>query len=319
MGRYIAKRLLLLIPIALGVSFLIFTILNLTPGDPADIILGANATEEAVAKIKAQYGLDKPFLVRYFSFIFNLLRGDLGTSYTSGTPVADQFFKCLPISLKVAFLGIIGASCIGIPIGILSAVKQYSLLDTIPTVIALFLAAVPGFWLGMMLMLIFSLKLKLLPSMGIDSWKNFILPMFALALPYAARQLRFTRSSMLDAIRQDYVRTARAKGASERSVIWKHALKNALLPIITVIGDNFSGLIGGAVVTESLFSIPGLGSLIVNGVKSKDIPTVLTSTLFLSLLLSFIQLIVDLLYAQCDPRLKARFASIKRNGRSKHV
>ena len=185
----------------------------------------------------------------------------------------------------------------------------------IPTIVALFLAAVPGFWLGMMMMLIFSLNLNWLPSMGIGSWKHYILPTLALALPYAARQLRFTRSSMLDAIRQEYIRTARAKGCTERSVIWKHALKNALLPIITVIGDNFSGLIGGAVVTESLFSIPGLGSLIVNGVKQKDIPTVLTSTIFLSVMLSLIMLVVDLLYTAADPRLKVRFTAVAKKRR----
>lgn len=315
MIRYIIRRLLLLIPIALGVSFLIFTILNFTPGDPANIILGANATEETIAQINREFGLDRPFMVRYLSYIWDLLHGDLGTSYTSGTPVADQFFKCVPISLKVAFLGILGASCIGIPIGILSAIKQYTLMDTIPTIVALFLAAVPGFWLGMMMMLIFSLNLNWLPSMGIGSWKHYILPTLALALPYAARQLRFTRSSMLDAIRQEYIRTARAKGCTERSVIWKHALKNALLPIITVIGDNFSGLIGGAVVTESLFSIPGLGSLIVNGVKQKDIPTVLTSTIFLSVMLSLIMLVVDLLYTAADPRLKVRFTAVAKKRR----
>jgi peptide/nickel transport system permease protein len=200
------------------------------------------------------------------------------------------------------------ASVIGIPIGVLSAVKQYSLLDTVPTVISLFMAALPGFWLGMMMMYFFSLKLGWLPSNGVGSWQHFILPVVSLGLPYAAQELRFTRSSMLETIRQDYVRTARAKGANERLVIWKHALKNALLPVITVTGGNFGVLLGGAVVTESLFNIPGLGSLIITSIKIKDVPTVMGATLILAFIFSLILLGVDLLYAAVDPRIKAKYS-----------
>lgn len=309
MYKYFIKRLLLLIPVAFGVSFLIFGILAITPGNPGSIILGAGATEEAVAELNHKLGEDLPFFTRYTRYVKNaIMKGDLGNSYLSRLPVFTEVVKRLPVSVLIAILGIMMSSVIGIPIGVLSAVKQYShLFDTIPTIIALFFAAVPGFWLGMMLLLIFSLNLGWFPSIGIGSWRHFILPIISLALPYSARQLRFTRSSMLETIRQDYVLMARAKGASERIVIWKHAMKNALLPVITVIGSDFSGLIGGAVVVESLFSIPGLGTYIVSGVKMKDIPVVMASTILLSFVLAFIQLIVDFLYVLIDPRIKARY------------
>lgn len=312
MYRYILKRMLLMIPIILGVSFIIFSVLAITPGDAASRILGGGATQEAIDQLNHELGEDLPFFTRYFRYIFRAVQGDLGTSYVSKTPVVREIVSRIPISLAVAFLGIAGAALIGIPLGVLSAVKQYSLKDTIPTITAMFLAAVPDFWLGMMLLLVFSLSLGWLPSIGIGSWKHYILPAISLSLPYAARQLRFTRSSMLETIRQEYIMTAKAKGASPRTIIWKHTMKNALLPVITVMGDNFSGLIGGAVVTESLFSIPGLGSLIVEGVKQKDVPIVMASTIILAILLSLCMLIVDLLYAAIDPRIKARYAQAKR-------
>lgn len=313
MYRYVLRRLFLMIPIILGVSFVIFSILAITPGDPASRILGVGASQEAIDQLNHELGQDLPFIERYFTYLYNaLVKRDFGTSYMKKTPVFNEVFSRLPTSILVASLALICASCIGIPIGVLSAVKQYSLLDTLPTVIALFLAAVPGFWLGMMFLLLFSLKLGWLPSSGTGTWQHFIMPMFSLGLPYAARQLRFTRSSMLETIRQDYVRTARAKGASERAVIWKHAMKNALLPVITVVGNDFSGLLGGAIVTETLYGIPGLGSLIVNAIKQKDIPIVMAATLFLATIFSFIMLSVDILYAYVDPRIKAKYANERR-------
>ena len=212
------------------------------------------------------------------------------------------------MSVIVAFNTIVFASVVGIPIGIVSAVKQYTPLDTVPTLISLFLAAMPSFWIGMMMLYFFSLKLGLFPSNGVGTWKHYILPMVSLGLPYAAQALRFTRSSMLETIRQDYIRTARAKGANERLIIWKHALKNALLPVITVTGGNFGALLGGAVVTETLFNIPGLGSLVVTSIKLKDIPMVMGCTLILATMFSLILLSVDLLYAMIDPRIKAKYS-----------
>ncbi|MGI6252422.1 MAG: ABC transporter permease [Aminivibrio sp.] len=308
MHRYILRRILLLIPIVIGVSFIIFSILYIIPGDPGSIILGPGATQADIDKLNTTLGYNLPFFQRYFMYIFNaFFKFDLGISYSSRLPVFTEVVARLPVSVFIAFNGILFAILIGVPIGVLSAVKQYSLLDKIPTAVSLFLASLPAFLIGMVLMLFFSLRLGWLPSSGVGRWTHFVMPMFALGLPYAAQQLRFTRSSMLETIRQDYVRTARAKGATERNVIWKHAMKNALLPVITIAGNNFGILIGGAVVTETLFGIPGLGTLIVNGVKQKDIPIVMGGIITLAVVFSIIMLLVDLAYAFVDPRIRARY------------
>lgn len=309
MYRYFVKRLLLIVPILLGVSLIVYFIMSLTPGDPGTIILGTSAGKEAIDALNHSLGYDRPFLERYAKYVFDLvIKFDMGKSYRSQMPVINLILTRAPISMRIAFNGMLCACIIGIPLGVLSAVKQYTALDTLSTTTAMFFAAVPSFWLGMMLIFIFALKLGWLPSNGVDSWKNFILPMFAIGLPFAAHQLRFTRSSMLEAIRQDYVRTARAKGASERTVIWGHALKNALLPIITVTGINFGGLLGGAMITETVFSIPGLGMLLVSAIETKDIPVVMGDTLFLAAFFCLIMVCVDLLYAIVDPRIKAKYA-----------
>ena len=299
----------MIIPILLGVALVIFFILQLTPGDPGTMILGAGGDQTAIDRLNEELGYNRPVLERFFSYLYNVVfKLDFGSSYRTRLRVIDNIRGRIPVSITLAFSTILFASVIGIPIGVLSAVKQYSLLDTVPTVISLFMAALPGFWLGMMMMYFFSLKLGWLPSNGVGSWQHFILPVVSLGLPYAAQELRFTRSSMLETIRQDYVRTARAKGANERLVIWKHALKNALLPVITVTGGNFGVLLGGAVVTESLFNIPGLGSLIITSIKIKDVPTVMGATLILAFIFSLILLGVDLLYAAVDPRIKAKYS-----------
>ncbi len=309
MYRYFIKRLLLIVPILMGVSLIVYFIMSLTPGDPGTIILGTSAGKDAIDALNHALGYDRPFLERYAKYIFDLvIKLDLGKSYRSQIPVINLILARAPISIRIAFNGMLCACIIGIPLGVLSAVKQYTIIDTLSTTTAMFFAAVPSFWLGMMLVYIFALKLGWLPSNGVDSWRNYILPMFAIGLPFAAYQLRFTRSSMLEAIRQDYVRTARAKGASERTVIWGHALKNALLPIITVTGINFGGLLGGAMITETVFSIPGLGMLLVSAIETKDIPVVMGNTLFLATFFCLIMVCVDLLYAIVDPRIRAKYA-----------
>ncbi|MBE3117054.1 ABC transporter permease, partial [Candidatus Bathyarchaeota archaeon] len=293
----------------LGVSLVIFLIMAFTPGDPGSILLGPGVLQVDIDQYNIELGYDRPIIERYFKYIYDaVFRFDFGISYATKLPVFKEVMTRVPISIAVSFNAMVCASLIGIPVGVLSAVKQYSLLDTIPTFLALFLASVPAFWLGMMLMLLFSLKLGWLHTSGVETWKGYLMPMLALGLPYAAMQLRFTRSSMLETIRQDYVRTARAKGAAERTVIWKHAMKNALLPIITIIGVNFGALLGGAIVTETLFGIPGLGSFIVNGIKTKDVPVVMAGTITLAIIFSIIMLIVDLLYAFVDPRIKAKYS-----------
>jgi peptide/nickel transport system permease protein len=293
----------------LGVSFIIFTIISLTPGDPGRLILGENAKQEAIDKLNSDLGFDKPFLVRYVKYITDILfKLDFGISYSTQKPVFDEIRSRLPNTLWLAVLSVIFSSIIGISLGIFAAVKQYSLLDNISTVLAMFFAVIPIFWFGMMLTYVFSLKLGWLPTSGIGTWKNFILPTVALALNSAGGVLRLTRSTMLETIRQDYIRTAKAKGATSRVVIWKHALRNALLPVITTLGINFGHLLGGAVIIETVFSIPGLGTLIVSSIRLKDIPTVLSTTILFAAFFCIIVLVVDILYAYIDPRIKAKYS-----------
>jgi len=308
MTRYVIGRLLMLIPIALGVTFIVFTIMNLTPSDPARLMLGDLADKEAIERLNRELGYYDPFLVRYFNYVKNAVtKLDFGNSYRSGFPVFREIFQRFPNTLRLAFLAVSCAGMIGIPIGILSAVKQYSVVDSVTRIMSMLFAAMPVFFLGMLNIFAFSLNLRMFPSFGIETWRHFVLPVATLALPSAASLMRLTRSTMLETINQDYIRTARAKGASESRVIFSHALKNALLPIITILGMNFGQQLGGAIIIENVFAIPGLGQLLVNSIRLKDIPQVMASTLFLALVFTLIILIVDLLYAFIDPRVKAKY------------
>lgn len=309
MLRYVLKRLLLLIPVLLGVSLIIFTIMAMQPGDPGRMILGADATQEAVDQMNEELGLNRPFHIRFLDYIYNaFIRLDFGTSYRTSQPVIDDIVKRIPTSVKISFNGILAASLLGIPLGILSAVKQYSAVDNVSRISAMLFAAIPPFWLGMMLIFIFALKLGILPSNGIATPQHFILPMITLGIPYAGSMLRMTRSTMLETIRADYVRTARAKGVPERKIIFGHALKNAWLPIITVMTSSFGGLLGGAVITESVFTMPGLGTMIVQGIRQRDLPCVMGATIILAFMFGIIMLVADLLYAFVDPRIKAKYS-----------
>jgi len=305
--KYILRRLLLLIPVILGVTFLVFTIMYFTPGDPARLILGESAQPEQVAALREEMGLDDPFIVQYFRFITKALTGDFGRSYSTKRPVFDEVFARFPATLKLTVAAMIIAVLIGIPVGIISATKQYSLLDSIAMIGALIGVSMPVFWLGLMLILVFSVKLRILPSSGSETLLHLILPAFALGVGSAAIITRMTRSSMLEVIRQDYIRTARAKGVAEKKVVNKHALKNALIPVVTVIGLQFGGLLGGAVLTESVFSWPGVGRLMVEAIRQKDSPMVLATVVFISVTFSFVNLLVDLLYAFIDPRIKSQY------------
>ncbi len=307
MSRYILKRVLLMIPILLGVTIIVFTIMSFTPGDPARLILGQSASQEAVDSLHREMGLDDPFLVRYFRYMGGIPRGDFGTSYRTNRPVFDEIFVRFPITAKLALVSMGLVILIGIPLGILSAVKQYSFLDMLCTVSAMFMASIPSFWLGLMMILLFSLHLGLLPPCGTGTLAHYVMPAIALALPIAAEVLRMTRSTMLETIRQDYIRTARSKGAAEKRVVWRHALKNALLPVVTVAGSEFGGLLGGTILIESVFGIPGLGSLVVTSIRSKDVPQVMAATLFIALIFCVVLLVVDIAYAYIDPRVKARY------------
>lgn len=307
MHKYVLKRILLLIPVLLGVSLLVFAIMSLTPGDPAQLILGENAPREAVLKLREEMGLNDPFFMQYLRFVKNAIVGDFGRSYTTGREVFGEIFARFPNTLVLAVIGIIISICIGIPIGIISATRQYSFLDSFSMVIALLGVSMPVFWLGLMLILTFSVKLGWLPSGGFDGLKSIILPAVTLGVGSAAIITRMTRSSMLEVIRQDYIRTARAKGVAEKVVINKHALKNALIPIITVVGLQFGHLLGGAVLTESVYSWPGVGRLMVDAIRQKDTPTVLAAVVFLAAAFSVVNLLVDILYAYVDPRIKSQY------------
>jgi len=310
MLKYVIKRLLLTIPVLLCVAFIVFTIMALTPGTPAENILGTNATQEAIDALNHEFGYDQPFLVRFFNYIKGIvLEGDFGTSYRSNKPVFTEIMGRFPKTLILALSSMVLSAVIGISLGILSAVKQYSFIDTVATLIAMFFAAVPSFWFSMILIFIFSLTLGWLPSMGADSFACYIMPTIALSLSGAASILRLTRTQMLETIRQDYIRTAEAKGAHQRTIVWKHALKNALLPVITALGMKLGELLGGAVIAETVFSMPGLGKYILNSILTKDDPAVMASAIFLAALFCLVMLIVDIIYAFIDPRIRAKYNS----------
>lgn len=307
MHKYVFKRLLMLIPVILGVSFLVFFIMSLAPGDPARSILGETAPQEAVEALREELGLNDPVLVRYYHYMVDLLHGDLGESYKSGQPVFSEIIARFPATLKLAFWGMLFAITLSIPIGIISATKQYSLTDSVSMVFALLGVATPNFWLGLMLIIGFSLHLKWFPSGGDAGWRSLVLPVITLGTGCMASITRITRSSMLEVVRQDYIRTAKAKGVSSRVVIYKHALKNALIPVVTVVGLQFGSLLGGAVLTESVFSWPGVGTYLVNSIKAQDTPAVLGCVIIFCICFSIVNLGVDILYAYIDPRIKSKY------------
>lgn len=309
MGKYVLKRLAALIPIVLGISFLIFTIMDLTPGDPARLILGPDATAEAVDQLTEEMGLNRPFFVRFFDYVYKAVTQlDFGESYRTQKPVFNEILSRFPVSLKLAGISIGFAVLLGIPLGVFSATHQYSIPDQLMRIGSMFFVAVPPFWFAMMLILIFALNLGWLPTSGSASWRCYILPMITLGMPYGGKFLRITRSTMLEVIRQDYVVTAKAKGVPTRVITYRHALKNALLPVITTVATSFGGLLGGAIITESVFNMSGLGSLIVLSIKMKDTPTVMAAIILLAVMFTVIMLLVDLFYAFIDPRIKAKYA-----------
>lgn len=298
----------MLIPVMLGVSFIVFTLMHFTPGDPARIMLGESAPQEDVMRLREEMGLDDPFLIQYGRYVKRaVVNQDIGRSYVTRRSVADEIIGRFPATLKLAAIGVLVAVAIGIPVGIISATRQYTIFDQVSMVLALLGVSLPNFWQGLMLILLFSVKLGWLPASGFTSVKHMILPALTLGTSSAATITRMTRSSMLEVIRQDYIRTARAKGQVESIIINKHALKNALIPIITVIGLQFGSLLGGAVLTESIYSIPGVGRLMVDSIKSRDFPVVQGGVLFIAITFSIINLFVDILYAYVDPRIKSQY------------
>ena len=306
MLKFIGKRLLWLIPICLGVSLIIFAIMDLTPGNPARLLLGESATEDAVAELEEELGLNKPFFTRYLDWVSGVFTGDFGISYRTREPVFDEVMARLPRTVKLAFLTSVLSVLFSIPLGILSAVKRGSALDNVSLVVSLILTSAPAFLVGLVFILIFCLWLGWSPATGVSTWKGYVLPGIAAALNYSAALQRMMRSSMLETIRSDFIRTARAKGCKEMRVIMHHALGNAILPVITLIGINFGWQLGGTIIIEQLFSIPGLGTLLLTSVNYKDAPQVMTSCVLVAILAALINLAVDIAYAYIDPRVKAQ-------------
>ncbi|MFO7739809.1 MAG: ABC transporter permease [Desulfatiglandaceae bacterium] len=304
MLQYVVKRLLSTIPVLIGISLLLFFMLRMLPGDPAQVLAGQMATPEEVENIRHQLGLDRPIFTQYAFFLGRLFRFDLGRSARTQNPVSQEIWARLPNTLLLAIVAITLACLFGIPAGIISAVRPYSWLDYLVTSMALFGISMPVFWLGLMLVVVFSITLRWLPAGGSGSWEHVILPSVTLAAFVVAFIARMTRSSMLEVLSQDYTTTARSKGLKEHVVIVKHALKNALIPIITVVGLQFGLLLGGAVLTETVFAWPGLGRLIVDSILARDYPVIQGAILVFGLLYILVNLIVDLLYAWVDPRIR---------------
>lgn len=304
MLKFTLKRLASLVLVLIGVSFLVFMLLSLTPGDPVRMMLGESATPEAQEALREEMGLDDPVLVQYGRYMKNIIvHQDLGTSYSTQRPVLDEILNVFPNTVQLAVAAMVIAIILGIFLGIISAVKQNSLLDNIVMVLALVGTSAPIFWIGILMILLFSVNLGWLPPSGFGSFKQLIMPAVALGMQSTAVVARMTRSSMLEVIRQDFVKTARAKGQREIIVILKHVFRNALIPIITVVGLQFGTLLGGAMLTEVVFSIPGVGRLMIEAIKQRDFPIVQGSVLFVAACFSLVNLAVDLLYAVVDPKV----------------
>jgi len=308
MFKYILRNVLMIFPTVLGVVFIVFLINQFTPGDPVILMLGADYTQEQYDATAAELGVDQPFFTQFFNYIKGIVtKFDFGKSYSTKRPVMDEIAGRFGTSLKLGLLSCLASVVIGIPLGVISATKQYSVLDYSLTLSALFFSAVPNFWLSMMLILLFALNLGWLPASGLMSWKAYIIPVLASCAGGMAAITRQTRSSMLEVIRQDYIRTARSKGLSEGKVIMKHALKNALIPVITLVGMQLGMIMGGSAVIEAIHNIPGMGTLLLTAITKKDYPTIQTIVLILSVVVCAMNVLVDIVYALIDPRIKAQY------------
>ena len=299
----------MMIPVLLGVLILVFTLSSLMPGDPVLNQLSNDYTQEDYDAMKHEMGLDQPYLVRLAKYIWNVVtKLDLGTSYMTKRNVAEQISERIGATLRLGLISIFVTIIISIPLGLIAAIKQKTAADYTISILAVMLASLPGFWLALMGIIVFSIKLKFLPASGLFTWKHYVLPVCCGSLASLAGITRMTRSSMLEVIRQDYIRTARSKGLKEGVIIRKHALKNALIPVITMIGGQCSMIIGGNVIIESIFNIPGIGSLMVTAINNRDYPSIMGITLVIAVFVCVVNLLVDLAYAVVDPRIHAHFA-----------
>lgn len=303
MANYIFRRLLMLIPMLLGVSVAVFLILHLIPGDPAQMAAGPDATQADVDQIRLNYGLDKPFVAQYGIYLSKLLHGDLGDSFQTLAPVTEGIARTFPATVELAVAGMLIAVLFGVPIGIYSALHPRGTADRLVTSMAVLGISTPGFFLGLLLMLFFASELNILPPTGRGTWAHLVMPSLTLGLPYVATFARLTRTSMLDVLSEDFIRTARAKGLTWGKLTYRHALRNASIPLVTMLGLDFGRLLGGAVIVEKVFSWPGMGSYMVDAIMVRDIYVIQGTILVFATSVVIINLIVDVIYGALDPRI----------------
>ncbi len=320
MLKFTLKRILLIIPVLLGAIIVVFTINYFSTADPAMIKLGTAATDpEKLAAMRAEMGLDRPYIVQLADYLWGLARGNMGDSYIYSKTVWELISARLPNTLKMSVGAVVLSVIIGVPLGLMAALKQNTAVDYITTGFAILLNAMPAFLVGVVLMLVFAVNLRWFPVSGADSWKSFVLPVVAASLGPITQNARMTRSSVLEVIRQDYVRTARAKGVAEKTVIWRHVMKNALIPILTLVGASLGTCVAGSVVVEIIFNIPGMGMLIKSSIGSQDYITVQGCVVICALVVTVMNLITDLAYAAVDPRIKAQYTAGAKQKKKKAV
>ena len=307
MIRYIGKRLLLMIPILLGISFIVLILIDISPGDVARIIAGPTAEEWEYEQVREELQIDDPLLVRYVRFIGGAVQGDFGKSFITQKDVWGDIMSRFPYTLTIATLSMVLAVIIGIPVGIYAATHQYTWKDNTAILLSLFCVSMPAFWFALLLVQFFAVEIPLFPPAGIDSWKGWVLPTVSLALGFAAGIARQMRSSVLEVVRQDFIITARAKGLSEHKVLYRHAMKNALIPVIMIVGTLFGMSMGGALIAEVIFSIPGLGTYTLVALANRDYPAIQGSVLFLSAIFCLIILLIDIVFAFVDPRIRSQY------------
>lgn len=308
MTTYALRRLVYLIPVWLGISFVAFALANLTPGNPARLSLqrqlGRQPTAEEVAQMQAELGLDEPFLVRYVRWLGDALTGDLGTSYRTGESVLSALADRFPNTVQIALLGLVVALLLALPLGVFAAVWRNSAVDHLSRAVALLGASMPSYWVAYLLILLFAVRLHVLPVAGRGTWQHLVLPSVTLGLAASASLMRLTRSEMLEVLGQDFVRTGRAKGLQERTIVVGHALRNALIPVTTVAGMRFAGLLGGAVIVETIFAWPGIGKYALDSIYDRDYPVIQGFVVFMGTVFLLVNLLVDLLYGLIDPRIR---------------
>ena len=305
MSKYILRRILIAFPLILAVTTVVFVMLRVAlPGDPAKLMAGDRASPELIEQIRHNLGLDRPVFEQYLIFLRNFSQGDLGRSVKFREPVAGVIAKAFPFTAKLTLLSVTVGTVIGLAIGIITAVYQRSWIDNFGIVVAVFFYSIPTFFLGLLLILIFAVALRILPVQGAGTWKHFVLPVTTLAVGQSALIARLTRSSMIEVLSTDYVRTARSKGLNQRHVLIRHALQNTLIPIITVVGLSVGGLLGGAVITESIFGLPGVGRLAIDAISNRDYPMIQGAVILVAASFVFVNLIVDVIYAFVDPRIR---------------